>query len=453
MTPFKNIFSLFLAVGFLTLAAYSFGQEKTDHKYFVLENGLQVFLYERHSLPLLQIVTAVNLGSKDESNSTNGLVHLLEHLLLFRGTQQRNSNQISQDIRRHGAYFNAYTTQDLTLFEISLPSEYADFALQNQKEILFNLQLKPEEVEAEKEVILEEISQIEDDPLRYATSLAYQNLFKGHPYQNPLYGKKENIQAMTVDQLDAYYQRYFVPLNCALAVVGDFDFPGMEKKIRDLYGTVPKREWTALPPEKASLPDGVMEIEKEMDVQRAYLVIAFQGPDYNHPDQYAVDILTEIIGRGINPMINRALSGRRNLIHTIAMDYISHKYGGAILIYLTLEPKSLSAAKKEAIDFLKKVRRETFSKEDFFGGEQFYAYDFLQSAKNKIKFASFQAQEKGLLVARALASSMLLSESTKKGNFMEAIERIDSSDLREAAARYFSRTEYVVVSIVPKKDK
>ena len=102
---------------------------------------MEVFLYERHTLPLLNMVMAVNLGSKDESEETNGLVHLLEHYILFRGTKSRSSEQITQDIRRHGAYFNAHTGRDMALFEISIPSEYSDFALENQKDILFNLEI------------------------------------------------------------------------------------------------------------------------------------------------------------------------------------------------------------------------------------------------------------------------------------------------------------------------
>jgi zinc protease len=140
-------------------------------RYFVLDNGLRVFLYEKHGLPLVHVVTGFDVGSKNETDETNGLVHLLEHCVLFRGTSSRSGREVSADIRRHGAYFNASTGPDLSLFEISLPAEYAEFALRNQKDILFGLDLTQAELDGEKDVILEEYSQMEDDPEKNAVRL------------------------------------------------------------------------------------------------------------------------------------------------------------------------------------------------------------------------------------------------------------------------------------------
>ena len=136
----KKSFLIF-ALACLGVGFSSSTQDKETEKGFNLENGLKVFLYERHNLPLVNIVVAVNAGSKDETDETNGLVHLLEHYILFRGTETRSGSDIAGDIRRHGAYFNAHTGQDLAIFEISIPAESADFGLANQKEILFDLKI------------------------------------------------------------------------------------------------------------------------------------------------------------------------------------------------------------------------------------------------------------------------------------------------------------------------
>ena len=130
---------LILAIFFCLLPATASDQEHPPTRYFKLENGFQIFLYPRHTLPLIHLVIAFDVGSKDETEETNGLVHILEHYILFRGTEYRTGSEISQDIRRHGAYFNAHTDRDLSTFEMSLPSDYLDFALRNQKEILFHL--------------------------------------------------------------------------------------------------------------------------------------------------------------------------------------------------------------------------------------------------------------------------------------------------------------------------
>lgn len=448
----KFIFGAVLLFFCLLFITPSSSQDE-NQKYFELDNGLKVFLYEKHTLPLINLVFAVNLGTKDESDKTSGLVHILEHYILFRGTEFRSGPEISQDIRRHGAYFNAHTSLDLATFEISLPSEHADFALRNQKEILFNLKLSQEELDEEKKVILEELSQTQDDPLKYATSTVYQNLFKDHPYQKPVQGKKEIIEALTVEQVEKFYRKFFVPSNCVLAVVGDFEIEEMEKKTKDIFGDLKKKEISSPKYEKVPALKKTVEITQEMDVNQAYLVIGKFGPDYNNKDQYAIHLLTEILGRGINPMLNYPLRGRRNLAHNVSMGYSAYKYGGAILIYITLEPKNIKSAKRETIRYLKETSRLNYSKKDVMGDAKFHALDYLESAKNQIKFKIHQSQEKGLLVATSLARFMLLNEDLNRGSYLENIEKISSSDLRKAANKYLSKGRYVIVTISPKKKK
>lgn len=428
-------------------------QENAQTKQFELENGFKVFLFEKHTLPLVNCVVAVNLGTKDESYETSGLVHILEHYILFRGTELRSGAQISQDIRRHGAYFNAHTGMDLAVFEISLPSEHADFALRNQKEILFDLKINQEELDEEKKVILEEISQVQDDPLRYATSLVYQNLFKNHPYQRPTYGKKEIIEAATVEQLEEFYRNFFVPQNCTLAVVGDFTIEEMEEKIKDTFGDLKKGATIPRSFEKVRLLEKTVDVKQEMDVNQAYLVIGMIGPDFNHLSQYSIDVLTEILAGGVNPILNARLKGRRNLIHNAWMRYGTHKYGGAIFVFVTLDPKNVSLVRRQAIDLLKDTRSLNFSKADFLGESQLFALDYLESAKNQIKFKFHRSQEKGLSVATSLAMYLHLNEIPDRGKYLDNIEKIDSPGLRKVAGEYLSKGRYVIVTILPKKKK
>jgi predicted Zn-dependent peptidase len=428
-------------------------QEKEQSKSFVLENGLKVFLYERHTLPLVNLSIAVNLGTKDESDETSGLVHLLEHCILFRGTEARSGAEVGQDIRRHGAYFNAHTGFDLSLFEISLPSEYTDFALKNQKEILFNLKLTQEELDEEKKVIIEELNQLQDEPLKYGTSLLYQSLFKDHPYQRMAEGKREVIEAASAEQVEKFYRKFFIPSNCALAAVGDFSLEEMEKKVRETFGELKGEKVSAPNYNKIISLKKRTEIEQEMDVNSAYLFIGFIGPDYNHPDLSSVDVLTEVLGRGVNPMLNMPLRGRTNLVNNFSMSYSAYKYGGAIIITIILDPKNINMAKRMLFGFLRETGRMQYTKKDYLGEEQFYALDHLQSAKNQIKFRFHQAFEKGLNLATSLAMDMLLNESQERGSYLESILKVSSTDLRKAASAYVSKDRLVLISILPRKKK
>jgi len=447
---------VFLAFVFLTFSAFSTGLLGSEEaaKSFVLDNGLKVFLLEKHNVPLVNVAAAVGLGSKDETSETSGLVHVLEHCILFRGTETRSGSEVSRDIRRHGAYFNAHTGQDLAFFEISVPASASDFALGNHKEILFHLKITHEELDAEKEIILEEFRQLEDDPFGTATNLVYQNLFQGHPYAKPLIGNPEVVKNLTAEKLETLYRRYFVPSNCSLAVVGDFRLAEMEEKVRRVYGDVKGEALEPAKFEQAQRPRRAVDLEVEMDVQKAYLVIAVLAPAFNNPDQYAMDVLTEVLGRGVNPLLYSALNqGPKKLVETIQMAYHSHKYGGAALAFLTLDPKNLARAKREAVNYLRRAREGYFSPQDFPGDEQMYAFDHLRSAQNQIRFSAYESQEKGLFMAMSLARFMILSEGQAPGSYLENIDRVKSKELRKIADKYFGRAEYVMVSIGPKKKR
>jgi zinc protease len=418
---------------------------------FVLPNGLQVFLYEKRDFPLVNVALAVDAGSKDEADATNGLAHLLEHCILFRGTAERSAAEVDRDIRAHGAYFNASTGQDLSVFEISLPSEHAEFALRNQREILFGFALAPEALEKEKAVVLEEMNQLEDDPRRRATDLVMQRLFEGHPYGRPVYGRPEVVRSARVEDLQAFHAKYFVPDNCALAVTGDFALQEMEAKVREIFAPLPRsgRSRAALP--KAPLLEKNFTLREEKDVKDAYLVIGFIGPDFNHPDRYAMDLLAEVLGRGVNPLLNLALRSRRDLVQNIGMSFLPGRFGGAVVVVLTLEPKNVPAATREAVACLRKARDENFSPDDFYGEDKYQVFDFLGSAKNQLRFSSEQAEESGLALASSMARFMLQNERESPGPYLGHVVRTNSGDLRRAAGRYFGRGEYVAVSIVPKK--
>jgi len=442
-----------VALGLFLFVAPAVLGSDDQGRYVVLDNGLRVFLLEKRDLPLLHVVTGFDVGSKNETDATSGIVHLLEHCVLFRGTAGRSGEEVGADIRRHGAYFNAHTSQDLSVFEISLPAGEAEFALRNQRDILFDFAVIQAELDGEKEVILEEFNQMEDDPRLNATDLILQALFPGHPYGRSVYGRREVVQGATVEDLLGFHRRYFVAGNCALAVVGDFVTADMERMVREVFGPLPK----AAPPDEslpmaAPLKKNVAQ-RLERDVEDGYLYLGFVAPDYNHADQYAVNVLTEVLGRGVNPLLPALLRTERDTVQTVDMAYIANRYGGAVVVSIRAGPKDIPILERTAVNTLKRAQSESFSKKDFQGDAEFYAFDYLESAKNQIRFAFGRADESGLQLAGSLVRYILLNTRESPGRYLDEIGKIDSVDLRKAAGKYLARGECAMVSIVPKKEK
>ncbi len=448
----KKLILTIILISFFSLCLFPQSPEKSE--LIKLKNGMKVFVMERHNLPLVNIVTAVNVGSKDEDKLTNGYTHLLEHLILFRGTEKRSGEEIGNEMRAHGAYFNGHTGRDVTTFEISIPSEFFDFALEIHKEMLFNLKISKEELEKEKEIILEEINSYFDDPEQYGQKLMYEQLFKEHPYGFPIYGNKENIKKATVEEIYSFYKNYFTPSNCALCIVGDIDKDYAIEKIKEIFENIPSHKVNR--PEVTS-PHPLLKTIKSItqkSTEQAYLIIGMRGPSFESEERIPAQILTKIIGAGFNPRLWRALQRRGSLIHNIKMSYIPYKYSGVITIIITLPPERVKTAERIIRRVLKNARSSRYSKNEYMLSENYsLALDELESAKNQAKIDQYAGFEIGLNVAIAIAKFLILQEEKIQESYIAKIEKITPTDLRKVAGKYLYQDKYSIVIIKPENEK
>lgn len=446
--------SILIIILILFFSSYLSPQSSERSELIELKNGMKVFVMERHSLPLINIVTAVNVGSKDEDKSTNGFTHLLEHLILFRGTEKRTGDEILKEMRAHGAYFNGHTGRDVTTFEISLPSKFFDFALEIHKEMLFNLKITEEGLEKEKEVILKEINSYFDDPEQYGQKLMYEQLFKGHPYGFPIYGNKENIKRATVEEIYSFYKNYFTPSNCALCIVGDIDKDYAIKKVKEIFENIQDHKVNK---QEISSPKPLSKTVKCIvykNIEQAYIIIGIKAPSFEDEEQISMYILTKIIGSGLNPRLWRALQRRGSLIHNIKVFYIPYKYCGVVTIIVTLPSKRVKTAERIIKKVLKEARSSRYSMSEYMLRENYsLAMDELESAKNQAKIEQYTGFEMGLNIAIAVSKFLILQENKIKESFIEKIDKVNPTDLRKVAGKYLYQNKYSIVIIKPENEK
>lgn len=430
------------------------GIKSPTESYFKLENGLQVFLRYRPHTPLVNVVFAIGVGSRDDTQAAGGLVHILEHLMLLGSTRDTSNHDLIKRMRQHGIYFNAHTDHDLMTFELSAPANHLETMLTLAREKLFRFKPLETELAREKKIILEEINQIYDDPEQTGTSLVLQQLFSGHAYSHPIFGSQESIQSATLPAIEAFYNKYFIPNNMSVAVVGNLALPESRQLLKKLFKDLP----TGIKPARVlpvvTGPTKNMELKKEMDVQQNHLFFGFIAPNVDHDDRLVMNVVTQIFGRGANPMLRSALRrGRRKLVERVSMRYITLKYGGAILIHMKVEPNRINSARRETIQFLKRARSLRFTKEDYPRIQQRYAFDFLDNARHHLNLLYQSYQEFGLMLATSYARSMMLQEKKRSESYMQRLSKVNSNDLYHVIQTYFSKGKYVTVIINPQDKK
>lgn len=417
--------------------------------YFVLDNGLQVLLQEKHDLPLTAITLAVNLGVKDETEISSGYVHLFEHVLLFGSSIEADGETRLNEFRSHGIVANAHTDHDLMTFDISCPASDSAWALTGLRQAVFNNSLDQQRLEKEKRIILEEILQLRDNPQYLGRLLLMQNLFAGHPYSRSPFGDGSAIKKATVDDLRGFGKRFLIPGGCALAVIGDFLLIDMEKQVRESWGILEKGNpiTEAIPP--ANRLGKNIDQQVELDLNESHLFLGWWAPDLNHEHRLALGLLTYVLGRGLNPLFNARLRGERSLVEQLDMSYMPMYYGGMVGLHVILKEKNIQSAKNEIARFLSEISSFNFSKEDYQPMYRSYVFDYLESAKNQMTYDSGNFSESALNLSNAIARFLLLNRKQSNGSYLENVEKINSSDLRRVAANYLSGKKLVALAIVP----
>lgn len=432
----------------------NYGQEEqiSSNQLYTLDNGLRVYLLSNYESSLSTLVLAIRAGVAEETPETNGYFHLLEHCLLFRQNNLVKDNFLMKTINEHGMYYNAQTEQDLMFFEICLPGKFLDQALGLLKEVVFNFDLTEEAMGKEKNVILRELEEIERDPQKLGLAKVYELVFPESGYGLPPFGNKEVIREASLKSLREVYSKYFCPENSALVIIGNFD-PGKVKEAvsQHFSGLRAGSYQVNKSPIEPRLLSSSHQVELTMNVADAYLMAGLVGPNYNQVEQYGINLLVEILGRGLNPLLYAAFAGYPELVYSARINYLSHARCGLIFLSAVARESRIPTARRLLQNFFIKLSEMNYSPKDYLPDQQIMVIDFLNGGKNRITWSSEKYLENPINLGMGLAKYLLLADENKSRNYLTATDSLTSSDLRKIAYRFFNKGKPVWVIIKPEK--
>jgi len=296
----------------LCLSAPSFCLESPPqgYSYHVLENGLEVLLLENPSSPMVGFNVVVKRGSIHEDWSTNGISHMLEHLL-FNGTQNRSQKELYDDTDRIGGYNNANTAESYTNFMFVAPSKHFARAMEIQSDMLLQSTIPEDKFEKEKGIVLEEISKALANPRETVRRNLKTILYEDTPWSLPTLGTAATIKSLTHDQVQQVYERYYVPNNMLISVVGGFQSAQILKLLKKHYLVKPPKP---LPSNRrAGSKEG--EIKGYGGVKHRYYSgskyishLIYRLPEFQSP--LAMDLIDEFLDKSADKLREKlALSG------------------------------------------------------------------------------------------------------------------------------------------------
>ncbi len=350
-----------------------------------LQNGLRVLIQPDHSAELVAINMSISVGSGNESDDVAGVSHFIEHLL-FKGTTHRTADQLNADAMRCGGYFNAYTHNCATHFELFAISSFWKEALEIHADMILNSTFPPDELEKERKVVLEEISMYNDEPSDVCERLFFEIAFWQHPYAHPVIGYEEVISKISRERILEYFYTYYVPSNMILTIVGDIkekDVIGVVRQLYETVGSSMKNQVPQIPPVEKQ--PKCLFAEASMEVNRAYFRYGFRCPGLRDSSYFPLLLASIIMADGESSRLYKRLVRQLRLVPDIEVDFYP-LIGNASIFVLSgdVEPTDLNVLKKEldrqfeilaskpvSLKELKKVKnkaiaRWSFSKERFY---------------------------------------------------------------------------------------
>lgn len=206
-----------------------------------LKNGLKVLLIESHKSPVVSVQMWVKTGSADEKKGEEGISHFIEHLV-FKGTEKFKTNEIAALVEGSGGELNAYTSFDQTVFYVTISKNFQNVALDVVSQMMGFPLFDAQEIDNEREVVIEEIKRGLDSQSRRSSQLMFSTVFKKHAYGLPVIGYEKNIKKFSPQKIKKFYQDRYNPSNMCLVVAGDFDTKKMQAEVESYFARFPKNK-------------------------------------------------------------------------------------------------------------------------------------------------------------------------------------------------------------------
>ena len=272
-----------------------------------LANGLKVVYAPLPSSPVAQIRVLYHVGSKDEQPERQGFAHMFEHMM-FRGSEHVKPQEHMRLIGLVGGISNAFTSFDETVYHDTLPATSAEMALWLEADRMASFKVSPDIFRTERLVVAEEWRWRQNQPYGTLFEEILPEVFKTHSYRWAPIGNMTQLLASNTGELQAFFNKYYIPNNAVLVVTGNIDVPKAKQQIADYFGWIPQgAAFDRASPKEAAADRGAARKEVNMRVPLSRVVISYRMPPIVSDDQDALGILLSILGQGQSSRLSRTL--------------------------------------------------------------------------------------------------------------------------------------------------
>lgn len=394
---------------------------------FELDNGLKVIVHKDNSTPIVAFNLLYDVGARDEDASRTGFAHLFEHLM-FGGSV--NIPDYDEVVEKAGGQNNAFTSNDITNYYITLPKDNLEQAFRLESDRMLSLAFTPKSLEVQRQVVIEEFKQnYLNQPYGDIHLLLRPLAYKKHPYQWPTIGKEiSHIEEATMEEVKAFFYKHYAPNNAILVVAGDVDLEEVKAMSQKWFGPIERREIPVrnLPKEPRQQEARQLSVERDVPVNVIYKV--FHMCARTDKDFFATDLISDILSRGNSSRLYNSLVKEQKLFSDIDA-FIGGELDQGLFYFAGKLAENISMEQAEAgIDAeIEKLKSKLVAENE------------LRKVKNKVESAHMFSELNVLNKAMTLATSELMGDANLANRQVEFYEAVTAEQIQSIAKDIFRK--------------
>lgn len=418
---------------------------RLEYRTIELPNGLRAVFHEDHSSPIVHVQVWYHVGSKNEKPGRTGFAHLFEHMM-FKGSKNVDPEEHISLISSIGGQTNAYTTEDVTVYWNTAPSNYLPLLLWLEADRMATLRIDREAFEREREVVKEERRmRIENQPYGRLPEIVYDRAFWVHPYKHPTIGSMVDLEAASVNDVREFFRTFYVPTNATVAVTGDFDTDLAIELVTKYFGRIPKPTQTVprdIPQEPPVARPRRVTLEESWPLP--VVVVAHHVTYDGHPDSYPLHIASKVLSDGESSRIYRTLVYERGIALAAfgGGNLVEHPnlFFAVGIVQPGHPPAEVEAALVAELD---RLRTEPVAEGELARAKNQFARDYILGRES--------IQQKASVLAHAIV--LHGGDASAADGEFERFEQTTAADVQRVANRYFAPETRLVITILPKAAK
>ena len=383
-----------------------------------LPNGLKVLTEKLPGTHSASIGIWVKSGSVNEDPSICGVSHFLEHMI-FKGTKQRSALDIAKAFDRMGGFSNAFTSKETTCFYAKVLNKHVDRVLELFADIVQNSVFDPEEVQRERQVVMQEIMMVEDSPEELAHELFSYHFWGDIGLGRPILGTKETINRIDSQVLKQYVQNVYRGPKLIISAAGDLDHALFLEKCNTLFGQISngcsKEEQEKVIPNK-----GFKIINK--NIEQVHVIVGFPAVTASDPLRYPAALLNIILGGSMSSRLFQEIREKRGLAYSVYSYLSTYQNAGMMGIYSAVSPPNL----QDTLDLIEEV---TFKL-----AEEPVEHEELEAARDHLKGSLLlSAESPDNRMTRLAQNELTHKRFVPYEEVVHAIDQITAQDIQKTA--------------------